>query len=334
VWERGAPLRDPRAADGGARAHRLPLNAVVTARREPAATLLDAAAEAASADALGSRIGSSGVLVAETDRGFLRVAVGPARTALAAHATALAELRRAWPAAPVADRAPWTLAAGETGLAAWALERRLEGATPPPAIGPRLAAECLDFLVALHDVRGDAPATASCAADAEVVAAECAPAQAARIRTLGEDLDQRLVGLPRGFAHGDFWSGNLLVSGDSLTGVVDWAAAGSSRLPLLDLLHLHVSARRELTGASLGAALLDYAGDATGAERATAAAYERRTGVDADRGDLIAAYWLSATARELTDPDRSRDRRAAARFVRDNVDRVAERLAVPVRRSR
>ncbi|HZN19522.1 MAG TPA: aminoglycoside phosphotransferase family protein [Micromonosporaceae bacterium] len=52
--------------------------------------------------------------------------------------------------------------------------------------------------------------------------------------------------------HGDFWPGNLLASGRVTTGVVDWDQAGAGQLPLHDLLHLHIMARRMTTGDELG----------------------------------------------------------------------------------
>lgn len=59
--------------------------------------------------------------------------------------------------------------------------------------------------------------------------------------------------------HGDFWPGNLLtaparagVPEARLTGVVDWDRAAARQLPLHDLLHLHVFARRLARGEELG----------------------------------------------------------------------------------
>jgi Phosphotransferase enzyme family len=329
VWERGEPMRDPRAAANGPVAHRLPLNAVVTARREPSATMLEAAAAAAGHRPLHARIGSSGVLVAETEAGYLRVGVGPARSALAAQASALAELRLADPPPIVADRVPWTLAAGETGLAAWSLERALDGRPIGIEIDRRLAADCLDLLVALHAAgRGDESEPArACVADAAIVTAFTDAGLRRAILDHAAELDEALAHVPRGFAHGDFWSGNLLVSGGRLTGVVDWTGAGAGRLPLLDLMHLHVSARRERDGRPLGAAVTDYARGRTPAEQQAIDEYAGRTGLTrADGGRLVTAYWLFATARELTDPDRARDAKATARFLRDNVHRPAREL--------
>lgn len=52
--------------------------------------------------------------------------------------------------------------------------------------------------------------------------------------------------------HGDFWPGNLLCTGSLVTGVVDWDRAEPDQLPLHDLLHLHVMARRLTGGFEMG----------------------------------------------------------------------------------
>ena len=57
--------------------------------------------------------------------------------------------------------------------------------------------------------------------------------------------------------HGDFWPGNLLAAGTVVTGVVDWDQAGARQLPLHDLLHMHLFARRLTTGAELGDLVVD-----------------------------------------------------------------------------
>jgi aminoglycoside phosphotransferase (APT) family kinase protein len=54
--------------------------------------------------------------------------------------------------------------------------------------------------------------------------------------------------------HGDFWPGNLLATPQSaqVTGIVDWDQASPHQLPLHDLIHLHVLARRLASGGELG----------------------------------------------------------------------------------
>jgi aminoglycoside phosphotransferase (APT) family kinase protein len=72
-----------------------------------------------------------------------------------------------------------------------------------------------------------------------------------RIRAdLGDALSGRAVRTC--WIHGDFWPGNLLASGPALTGVVDWDRAAARQLPLHDLLHVHVLARRLAAGDQLG----------------------------------------------------------------------------------
>ena len=46
---------------------------------------------------------------------------------------------------------------------------------------------------------------------------------------------------PRTVVHGDFWAGNLLVTGDTVTGVVDWAAGELSGEPLRDVARFALS---------------------------------------------------------------------------------------------
>ena len=46
---------------------------------------------------------------------------------------------------------------------------------------------------------------------------------------------------PRTVVHGDFWAGNLLVTGDTVTGVVDWASGDLSGEPLRDVARFALS---------------------------------------------------------------------------------------------
>ena len=77
---------------------------------------------------------------------------------------------------------------------------------------------------------------------------------AAVLNRLGAEVTTALTGRTTRtcWIHGDFWPGNLLADRDTVTGVVDWDRAGPAELPLHDLLHLHVLARRMQTGAELG----------------------------------------------------------------------------------
>lgn len=83
----------------------------------------------------------------------------------------------------------------------------------------------------------------------------------AALRRLREELHGAVIG--RAFSvsrvHGDFWLGNLLFSagGTRAAGIVDWDAAGSGELPLIDLLHLLLYTRRMTTGHELGEIICD-----------------------------------------------------------------------------
>jgi hypothetical protein len=78
------------------------------------------------------------------------------------------------------------------------------------------------------------------------------------LQRMRAELSATLVGrkVRTSWVHGDFWPGNLLVSGAAVTGVVDWDRAEPDQLPLHDLLHLHVFASRGRDGCELGDVLV------------------------------------------------------------------------------
>lgn len=186
----------------------------------------------------------SGVLVAGAGAGILRVAVGPARVQIASQSTALEALRDGAPPPEVERRIPRLLARGRTGLADWSLEQLLPGERPPSALSDALAAECREFLVALHRTPGGERGGDSHADLVREVVTVCGPEGERRARALAARLDSELAGIPRGFGHGDFFAGNLLAADNRLTGVLDWDAAGPGRPPLVDLLHLELTSSR------------------------------------------------------------------------------------------
>lgn len=311
----------------------LPQRALVLGRRSPdAATLLDAslaAAGAAVAGTLDSEAPSirAGLAATMTGRGLLRVAVGPARRQLEEQCKALEALRGSGPDAIVADRVPWPLAVGKTGLADWSLERRLPGAKPAGTLGPALLAECVDFLVALHGV-GRSRAGWSFGEDAESIAAFRPPEQRAALAAVGSRLDSALADVPSGFGHGDFFLGNLLTEGDRLSGVVDWDAGGPGRLPLLDLIHLQHLAQYSLADEDWGPSLVRHLFPwAQSGGDDVARVYSSRIGLELRPGlleSLAAAYWLDRVAYTLRT---HRQRRTEPRWLARNVDHVLEAVA-------
>jgi aminoglycoside phosphotransferase (APT) family kinase protein len=312
TWDYQRTLRDHRMRRGERRfgvAEYLPQRAlVVGGRQADTRTLLDASlADAGEAMGLGLEADwpmiRSGLLIVDTNVGILRVAVGPGSRQIHNQRAALAALAAAAPSSVVAQRVPWELAAGRCGLAEWSLERRLPGTAPRRPVSGRLLAECLDFLVALHRAGASASREGAFLEQVEVVTEACTSRDARRVRALGETVEAALPDVPRGFAHGDFFHGNLLVERGKLVGVADWDAAGPGRLPLIDLLHLKHTSARELAdldwGPELVRRLVPWA-RAGGDD--VVRTYCQRIGfeIDGKRLDaLTMAYWLDYVSYRL-----------------------------------
>lgn len=316
-------------------AERLPRHSAVVARRASGgATALGAAIADASARANGGSIHfdapsmREAVLVAVGDSGVLRIAVGPARGQLERQAAALEELKAA--RAPELDPAciSWPIGSGRAGLADWALEQRLPGARPEPALPARVLADCLDFLAALHSSGPRDRPDRTPIDDAELIAAVCDEERSHAVFRVAERLSGEVAHLPRGFAHGDFFRGNLLVDGGRLAGVVDWDAAGPGRLPLLDLLHLrhmgkYLPADRDW-GLTVVEHLLPWA--RAGGDELTRG-FCRRLGIEPSSELLEAlavAYWLERLAYQLST---YADRTQRQVWLERNVDEVLRAVA-------
>jgi aminoglycoside phosphotransferase (APT) family kinase protein len=333
-WEWEQVVRLPGASSPPTTlAERLPLGTLVVGDadvRRP--TLLDSALADASKAAnydleVGTPLVRQSGLVVVADRGVVRVAVGPAARELVIARAALDALGAVDPPPAVAERVPWLIADGSTGLARWSLERRLPGQVAPIELGERVLWECVDFLAALHASVGGDDHRESLTSQAAVVAGVSDERGGRAVRALAESLEETLADVPRGFGHGDFWTRNLLTQGDGLVGVVDWHSAGRGRLPLVDLLHLRLSAifqrRRQYLGTALVQYLLPWA-RAGGDEFAVA--YSQRVGVGLTPKRLEAlslAYWLGRTAREL---ELYADRAERPVWLRHNVELVVREL--------
>jgi hypothetical protein len=334
-WEQTARLPGGRhPAESPSLPERMPLAALVVGTHgsgEP--TLLEEALAAAS-EVRGAPLEASwplvrqGGLVVIAGDSVVRVAVGPASGELRLFRAALGMLEASRPPSTVADRIPWLRGAGAVGLAEWSLEPRLPGSTAPIELPESILAECIDFLAELFlaDRRGEPGDSLS--ANAGVIAARCTADSAEAVRLLGSRLDRELADVPRGFGHGDFWTGNLLVDERGLSGVVDWHDGGPGRLPLIDLLHLRLSTifqrRRQYLGDALVEHLLPWA-RAGGDE--VARSYCRRIGLEIDAAGLealVAAYWITRTAREL---ELYGDRVERPLWMRHNVETVIPALA-------
>lgn len=326
----GAALRDAglrperldvgRPEDGhpiGLGGRRVPLapNALVVGYREDSAPApLDDAIEAAG-HALGARLAiegarvlASGVLMVElaspAGRYLLRIAGPGAAASLVAAEAILERLLACRPPSAVRERLVVTVARGPLGPMRWSLEPRRVGAHPA-AVDKRLWGSCLEFLVALHSTPavGPAPLTAALSADVRVLE----PHLHARERRPLAELERRLLSqldeLERGWGHGDFHPGNLLIDRGALATVLDWDAAEPGALPLLDVLHLiatsEPSLRRLPHGARCSGTLWPLA---EAGEDPRIRSYCEATGTPSDPPTLLAlahAYWLTRVARDL-----------------------------------
>jgi aminoglycoside phosphotransferase (APT) family kinase protein len=318
LWELGGEVR-PAGSRAPRASARLAFGAVVRSGPEARAVLDEIVAAAGEPLGPGApQARHSGVLLVDGPQALLRVALGPARLLLDAEAAVLERIHADGPT-ELASRVPTTLACGREGLAQWSLERRLEGGPSPLEPSPALVEDEVAFLAALHGLAGGGePAQPSSAEDAQALGDAGVDAAAWA--------DRVLAGLPRGWSHGDFFPGNLLVADGRLAGVVDWQSAAPGELPFLDLLQLVAHRWRWAHGASHAEAVLD--GLVPWARRggdAVAAAYAGTIGVEPSPElleALVVAYWLRRAAFDA----RIYPSRVTPRWRRRNVDPVLAAL--------
>jgi hypothetical protein len=339
-WERSIPVVGPGLpkATESPWAHRLPSNAVVVAHRNgPGRTIFDEVVDAAgraTGQVLRPRrvvFGSSGVVVADLGAVVLRLAVGPAAERLHAHRDTLERLDALDAPDDVRSRIPSLTAHGQEGLATWTLEERLPGAHPSrPDRG--LVEDVAAFLAQLGRLPATGSAQSRLEAATEAIASECRKHVGESVARIAASALEDLDGCPACFVHGDFWTGNLLVEGNRLTGVIDWSAGGSDGLPMTDALHLQLSELRQGTHRPLGAAVAEYFLSGDELDYDVLGACGARLGLRLTRREqraLVVAYWLDALARELRDPDSHYDGDRAG-WERDNVAPVLRVLIEPV----
>jgi Phosphotransferase enzyme family len=309
----GSPRHALRAAE------LLPLGAVVVGRSSSQGPTVLEAALADAEPSISGPLRTNRALVRATglivigEREAMRISIGTARRHLHHQRTVLGLVRAARPADSVAARMPWPVAHGTAGIADWSLERRLHGEEPSPPLDYRLVDECCDFLVALHKADDRGKPQGSLLKAAGVVASVCDPARGRELLAVAERLETGLADLPRGFGHGDFWSGNLLTNGGRLIGVVDWAAADRDRLPLVDLIHLRLSEHRWATNEPLGRLLVEEMlpwARRGGDEHARSYCQQLGFEPKPERLEaLVIAYWFDRVAHELeTYSDRRKPR--------------------------
>jgi aminoglycoside phosphotransferase (APT) family kinase protein len=306
-------------------AERLPLRALDVGRNGTAdPTIHEAVARAAGLDGEAEAANArEGFLLVPAGERILRLAVGPGRCEPLNQKRALEALAALDPPGSIASIVPWLDSSGRTGLADWTVERRLRGDIGK-TLTPNVHAQCLDFLAALQTLPCGAPKRA--ADDAERVAA-FVPAEAGELRALAQRVDLALEGHPHGFAHGDFWAGNVLVEDGAISGVIDWASAGAGRPALLDLAHLLLIGDRRPSGHDWGTAIDETLLPMARNEDERLAAFARRVGVELTRERLVAvvaAYWFDRLAYQL---ESFGDRVDRPLWLRNNLTSVLRELA-------
>ncbi len=258
----------------------------------------------------------------------LRVAVGPAREHLWHQRDALTALDTSSPPPQIARLVPDQLADGKAGLGDWSLEQRLSGSPPPAQLPPELLEECIGFLVTLGGLGDNSTPTTSPSGDAEAIARALPGDRAQALRRLGSQVEQTLAEVPRIFAHGDFWSRNLLIEDGRLSGVVDWDHGGPGRLPFLDLLQLRLNMIRAGTHQFLGPALVEHLlpwAQAGGDDHSRA--YARQIGIEPTVHELetfVLAFWLDRVGHEVSS---YADRAERPVWIEQNVDLVLKAIA-------
>jgi aminoglycoside phosphotransferase (APT) family kinase protein len=260
-----APHRLTRAASA-----RLPRQSLSAARRRLPAVLADARSSATPAvrSALWTSTGTAVFRLDEPARTVLRLSPF-SDAALQRETEVLAELAGLALPSPLRRLLPARLCAGRVGAWGYVLDREIPGVSGELLVGQpawaELQADAVAALTALHGVAArrtvvdEALLQRWVDAPVAVVARICGRLPRVtpmhrldRLRTLlREELAGRQVEV--GWAHGDFWAGNLLTEADGrLTGIVDWDLAAPDELALHDLLHLLLYHRRLVSGSETG----------------------------------------------------------------------------------
>jgi len=311
-------------------AERLPQRAVALGRRGDTGPTALEAALAEAGQATGEELRPDwtsirvGIVVVAAGPALLRVAIGRARSQIRDQIASLEALQSADCPTGVAERIPWLIAHGRTGLADWSLERFLPGARPRGKLGEQLLEECFEFLVGLRRARGGEESVRRFSKLVDGPASVSRPETQAILRALGDELDRSLAGVERGFAHGDFFAGNLLARDGHLTGVLDWDGGGPGRVPALDLLHLQLTQQPYGSDDQWGRAVVDrllpsaQAGGDPLLQR-----YCAELGIKTEPRlleALVFAYWLEYAAYQLRT---HLDRRSQPAWIEGNVELVA-----------
>jgi aminoglycoside phosphotransferase (APT) family kinase protein len=136
-----------------------------------------------------------------------------------------------------------------------------------------------------------------------MVGADRVPGAAAALQRVRQELQEAVEERVfwAGTVHGDYWFGNLLVSGPEPTGIVDWDAGGTAELPAIDVLHLVLLTRCLTSRRGLGEFVSDQLvhPDWSARERRLLERYGG-LGTEGSLSDrhVLLLYWLRYAARQ------------------------------------
>ncbi len=303
------------------RLRRFPVGAIVVGTRGPRPLSTLERAVTAASSATGEQLRRISVLVLESGkvlqelenpsgRRFMqRVGGGPAALAIARSADALQAIAGAAPPPAVLDRLMLPVCAGEIGLARFTVEPKASGA-PAADMTDQLWNDCLEFLVALHELgrdgrcMGDESSWAPYEETLELLARHVSPEQRPKLEALGSRLRKELSDVEVGWGHGDVSAKNLLADNGRLTAVLDWDGATPEALPLLDLLDLLPAPDgRTYPGGHPGTRMTSVLWPLmSSGEDPHLRAYCDASSITRDRLHLeafAAAYWLDRVSRSL-----------------------------------
>jgi hypothetical protein len=321
----GAEVDDPRVAE------RAPRRAAVVVRERPGRweSCLDAVLAEVGITASGV-LAKEALLVVMSADVVTRVALRAAAGRLAVEQDVIERTGALLPPA-LAALLPAATGGGVHGPVAWATQRRLPGQPPEAPLDDAVRRSCLDVLAALHAETGPPIGRQELLAlgdgAAERLGASGATDAARAVQRVAQEFAETLADVRTVWGHGDLWHGNLLVTGDRLTGIVDWDGGGPGQLPLEDLFQLLAADRGPGGALGYGRALVDVVlpwaqlGGDEDARRLL-----RPVGLEPTASllrALVAGAWLRRTASQL---ERYGDRARRTSWVAANVSDVIPAL--------
>jgi hypothetical protein len=169
--------------------------------------------------------------------------------------------------------------------------------------------------------------------EAETIARACGSQAADDVRWLAQRLVGSATETPGVVAHGDFFSGNVVVRNGRLEGVVDWERWTRARLPLHDPVHMRVAEMVPSAGGAYGSAVVEWVTSLRGERDPFLLRFAERVGAACNPRQLLltaVGCWLAHSAHELR---RVADSAADSQWIHANITAPAAALRQLVTRT-